>query len=400
MIRLLVVDDSALMRRLLRDIFAAEPDFTLCMARDGAEALAQIAEFRPDVVTLDINMPGMNGLDCLSRIMVEAPCPVVMVSSLTQQGAETTLEALHLGAVDFVAKPDGTVSLGIERIQAELVAKVRLAAGIRLRGSFRLADRVRHVTGLARQPRRPAAARLEAARLNVAKLQAARPEAAARLGVAARLGAPGPMAAKLRAAKPVAASSGADLPGLVLIGASTGGPRALETVLTGLPGDLAWPVLVAQHMPASFTGLFARRLDAICDLTVSEVDQPSKLCPGQVYIARGGADMILGHRPAGWFAVCAPPLSTHPWHPSVSRLVASALSYLPPERLLGVSLTGMGDDGAAEMAALHAAGGHTIAEDESSAMVWGMPGELVRRGGAGAVLALDRIAGAITALVA
>ncbi len=231
MIKVLVVDDSALVRRLLGQVFAAEDDFEVEVARDGIEALDRLKAFQPDVITLDIHMPQMDGLACLDRIMIERPSPVVMVSTQTAEGAETTLEALRLGAVDFIAKPGGAVSLRIGELAPELVAKVRAAAGAKLRSSLRLTERVRHRIGGAVAPAR---ARTTAV-------------------------------AKSRSAPPVAATGD----GLVLVGTSTGGPPALEALLTALPGDFPWPILVAQHMPATFTGPLARRLDRICALTVT-----------------------------------------------------------------------------------------------------------------------------------
>ena len=350
MIKVLVVDDSALVRKLVSQVFAREPDFQVRAARDGLEALDMLAAFRPDVVTLDIHMPQMDGLACLDRIMVERPCPVVMVSSLTAEGAEVTLEALRLGAVDFVAKPAGAVSMRIDDLAPELVAKVRAAAGAKLRSSLRLKDRVRHrIAGGAAPPRRATALSSEAA---------------------------------------VAATGD----GLVLVGTSTGGPPALETLLTALPADFPWPVLVAQHMPASFTGALARRLDGLCAVTVMEVTKPTLVAPGCVYIARGDADLILSRRGAGLVAMPAPAEPGYPWHPSADRLVRSALKYVAPAQLIGVLMTGMGNDGAEAMAELHRGGGRTIAEAEETAVVWGMPGELVKADGADYVLPLHRIA--------
>lgn len=353
MIRLLIVDDSALMRKLLSGIFEQEGDFDIRTARNGAEALELARSFAPQVITLDINMPVMDGLTCLSRLMIETPLPVVVVSSQTPEGAETTLEALHLGAVDVIAKPEGTVSLNIDRISPALVEKVRAASRARLRPTHRLTDRVRHRIGGA-----PAVA-----------TPPARPKAPAFGGTA-----------------------GPDDAGLLLIGASTGGPQALETILTALPADLPWPVLVAQHMPATFTSAFAQRLDRICALTVTEVRQSTVLRPGQVHIAQGDADLIVAKRPAGLIALPVPASQAHRWHPSVDRMVASALNQVPADRQVGVLLTGMGDDGAAAMARLRAEGGQTIAQDEETSVVWGMPGELVRRGGADAVAPLTEIA--------
>ncbi|MFG1397464.1 chemotaxis-specific protein-glutamate methyltransferase CheB [Roseixanthobacter pseudopolyaromaticivorans] len=357
MIKILVVDDSALMRKLLGQVLAAEPDFEVQFARNGVEALDQLANFEPDVITLDVHMPQMDGLACLDRIMVERPRPVVMVSSLTAAGADATLEALRLGAVDFVAKPAGAVSLHIESMAAELVEKVRGAAQAKLKASLRLKERVRHRIG-------------------------------ARATVSAK-----PKAPPRQARVPQASGDG-----LVLVGTSTGGPPALETLLTALPAGFPWPVLVAQHMPATFTGPLARRLDNLCAVTVQEVAQPTLLRPGHVYIGRGDADLIVARRAAGLVAMAAPAQAGYPWHPSADRLVRSAMDHLLASQLIGILMTGMGNDGAEAMALLHGQGGRTIAEAEETAVVWGMPGELVRRDGADFVMPLPAIAGCLLGL--
>jgi two-component system chemotaxis response regulator CheB len=354
-IRLLIADDSALMRKLLGGIFSAEGDFDIRLARNGNEALDLVHSFDPQVVTLDVQMPDMDGLSCLGRIMIEAPRPVVMISALTAEGAEATLEAIELGAVDFIAKPAGTVSLEIDRLGPLLVAKVRGAAGARIRSTLRLRERIRH--------------QFEGASLH------ARPERSARRSTGSR--------------------NSAAAPGLVLIGTSTGGPAALDTVLPELPLGFPWPILVAQHMPASFTGPFARRLDGECTLRVVEVDRPMPLRAGTVYIGRGDADLVVAARSTSVNAMCVPAQLGYPWHPSVERMVISALEHFDATQLIGVLMTGMGNDGAEAMARLRAKGGHTIAEAESTAVVWGMPGELVKKGGAEFVQPLDDIAAAI-----
>ena len=355
MIRLLIVEDSALMRKLLGQIFNAEGDFEIEFARDGAEALKAIARFNPHVITLDINMPLMDGLACLDRIMLEHPCPVVMVSSLTEDGAEATLEALEMGAVDFLAKPSGAISLGIEDLTPRLVEKVRTAAKARIRRSRRLAERVR----LARPRDAP----------NSAPAQVSR----SRTGI------------------PATRQGPADRHGLILIGTSTGGPPALDAVLACLPAAFSWPVVVAQHMPASFTGPLARRLNTICPMAVSEVSHLTTLKPGNIYIAKGDADIVISTRGGALVAMAAPSDQAHRWHPSVDRLVRSAMRHLPPADLIGVLMTGMGNDGAAAMSELRAAGGYTIAESEETAVVWGMPGELVRLNGASNITGVDEI---------
>ena len=368
MIRLLIADDSALMRKLLEGIFLDEGDFEIRLARNGTEALELIRTFDPQVVTLDVQMPGMDGLTCLSRIMIEAPRPVVMISSLTEEGADATLEAIELGAVDFVAKPGGAVSLEIDRLRPLLVEKVRAAAGARIRRTLRLAERVRHqIRGAGLESRtRPVRAR---------------PTMAVKVGTGV-----------IKAGK-------GRLPGLVLIGTSTGGPAALDVVLPQLPPDFPWPVLVAQHLPASFTGAFARRLDRECQLDVVEVDQPMPLRRGIIYIGKGDADVMVAPRAAGVIAMPVPAKASYLWHPSVERMVASALDHLDASRLIGVMMTGMGNDGAEAMKRLHLAGGRTIAEAESSAIVWGMPGELVKNGGADKVRPLEDIAATIIDMV-
>jgi two-component system, chemotaxis family, protein-glutamate methylesterase/glutaminase len=353
-IKILVVDDSALVRKLIGQAFSTQTDFEVQFARNGREALAAIASSPPDVVTLDVHMPEMDGLACLDRIMIETPCPVVMVSSTTAAGADATLEALRLGAVDFVAKPTGAVSLRFDDVARSLIEKVRAAAGARLKTSLRLRERVRF-----------------------------------RMGESGRA-----TPSSVRKAKP--ASKG---DGLVLVGTSTGGPPALEALLTGLPASFPWPIVVAQHMPATFTGPLARRLNGIGRLHVQEIRDPTALKPGNVYIGRGDADVIISRRGAGLVAMAAPAQADYPWHPSTDRLVRTALNHMAPNQLIGVLMTGMGNDGAEAMTMIHQGGGKTIAEAEETAVVWGMPGELVKANGADYVVPLDKIASQLKKLV-
>lgn len=359
MIRVLVVDDSALVRKLFGRVLAEEPDLEVRFARNGVDALAQLDDYRPDVITLDVQMPEMGGLECLDRIMVQRPCPVVMVSTVTDEGTEATLDALQLGAVDFVAKPSGAVSLQMDQFAPTLKSKIRAAAVARVPSTHRLRERVQFRSGgvAAAQLRRTT---FEAADLRVEP---------------------------------------AEGDGFVLVGTSTGGPPALEALLVPLSASFPWPILVAQHMPGSFTGPLARRLDGICALKVVEAAVPMPLEAGKVYIARGDADIVLSKRAGGLVVMAAPGKPDYPWHPSVDRLVRSALAHVPATQLVGVLMTGMGNDGAVAMTELRASGGTTIAEAEETAVIWGMPGELARAGGATFVLPLHRIAHRLQSLV-
>jgi two-component system chemotaxis response regulator CheB len=358
-IKVLVVDDSALVRKLFGRVLSEEPGFQVEFARNGLEALAQVEKFAPDVVTLDVQMPEMDGLQCLDRLMVQRPCPVVMVSAVTDAGAEATLEALRLGAVDFISKPAGAVSLRIDEFAPTLKDKIRTAATARLPASRRLRERVQFKSGAAGSAQLP----------------------------------------KVPVKAPVATKGAATGDGLVLVGTSTGGPPALEALLIPLPPDFPWPILIAQHLPAGFTGPLARRLDGLCSLNVVEVTRPTALQAGYCYIGRGDADLVVSKRPSGLIAMAVPAKHDYPWHPSTDRLVRSAMEYLPPTQLVGVLMTGMGDDGAAAMATLRAKGGAIIAESEETAVVWGMPGQLVRAGGADFVLPRQTIARRLLKLV-
>ena len=348
MTKLLIVDDSALMRRQLSALFDGEADFEIRTARNGREAVEENRAFQPDVVTLDINMPEMDGLTALSMIMVERPVAVVMVSSLTEKGALATLEALNLGAVDFVAKPGGTISLSIDAIRASLISKVRAAAKARLKppGTPRSGAR----------PSRSIGAALDA-----------RPSAPA---VRRNFGSAG----------------------VVVIGVSTGGPRTLESILPHLPSGFPWSILVAQHMPASFTLPFAQRLNGICAIPVVEASRPMTLEPSTIYIAKGGADMQVVLRGGKPTVIPSPENSEFLWHPSVELLGRTALEHFDATHVLGVMLTGMGNDGSDAFTNIKTQGGRTIAESEESAVVFGMPAELIKKGGASVTLHADKIA--------
>lgn len=349
-IKLLIVDDSALMRRQLALLFEDLPDFVVRLARNGVEAVAENRRFEPDVITLDINMPELDGLTALAMIMAERQVAVVMISSLTEKGALITFEALNLGAVDFVAKPGGTISLSIDTVRETIIEKVRTAARAKLRS-----PRV-GVAALSALP----------------QLTAARAPAAGKPALVAR-------------------------EGVVVVGVSTGGPSTLEQILPLLPARLPWPVLVAQHMPASFTASFAQRLDGLCPLKVVEANRPMALEAGTVYIGKGGADMLIVRRASRLILIAKPENITHMWHPSAELLGRSALEQLEPANVIGIMLTGMGSDGAAAFTDIRRRGGRTIAESEASAVVFGMPAELIKRDGATVILPAEKIAAQVNA---
>lgn len=341
MIKILIVDDSALMRRQLSSIFEAEGDFEIRLARNGLEAVKENSSFQPDVLTLDINMPEMDGLTALSMIMLERPVPVVMISSLTEKGALATFEALNLGAVDYVVKPGGTISLSIDAIRDTIISKVRVAAKARMKGarkSFTPVSKPTLVIPALTKPRPPSEQ------------------------------------------------------GLVLFGVSTGGPSTLELILPLLPANFPWPVLVAQHMPGSFTQSFAQRMNTLCALSVEEASRPVELVAGKIYIGKGGADMQVVRRNGKLNVLPRPEMAEFLWHPSVEMLGRSAMEHVAPENILAVMLTGMGNDGAEAFSVIKKKGGRTIAESEESCVVFGMPAELIKRGGASVTLHAEKIA--------
>lgn len=363
--KVLIVDDSALMRRALSEILGEIAGVEIRTARNGAEALEQVKRWEPSVVTLDVNMPVMDGLTCLSHIMAEAPCPVVMVSSITSENSGPALEALSMGAVEVVEKPDGSVSRRIKEIGNDIRRVVKGAARARARARrTEVESRPRHET---------------------------RPKLRAR---------PQP---KTRAAEPAArraARSGASARyQTILLGVSTGGPSALEQILPRLPSDLEAPIVIAQHMPPAFTGSFAARLNAASELTVCEVSKVTPLEPGHAYVINGGYDGVLEKRLGRVVLKPVPIDANYYWHPSVERLVLSALEVLDAERTMGVLLTGMGNDGAKAMAELHNQGGYTIAEAESSCVVYGMPRELIELKGADEIVDISSVAARIRATV-
>jgi len=348
---ILVIDDSALMRKLLKQILE-RAGYAVEVAKNGQEGFDAIKASPPDAVTLDINMPVMDGLTCLSHIMTHMPVPVIMVSSLTETGALATFEALEMGAIDYVAKPSGTVSLNISDIEAELLSKIKVALRSRVGKAKSLRQRLR-----TQQDSKP---------LNPVCVPKKR------------------LTACTRKTKIV--------DGIVIIGVSTGGPSTLEKVLSGLPLDFPWPIIVAQHMPSKFTRVFAERLNRVCNIEVKELSRVSELEAGTVFIAKGDADVKLIRRRDTILVTTVPPQSEFIWHPSVELLAQSVGEFYEENSIICVLLTGMGNDGAKAITDLNKKGARTIAESKQSAIVFGMPKVLIDMGGADVVLDSKNIA--------
>ncbi|WP_028294633.1 chemotaxis-specific protein-glutamate methyltransferase CheB [Oceanobacter kriegii] len=382
MTKLLIVDDSALMRRHLTSVFEEVGGYDIHVARNGAEAVAMNTSIEPDVVTLDINMPEMDGLEALSIMMAERPVPVVMVSSLTERGALATFEALNLGAIDFVAKPGGTISLSLDAIHKDLIRKVRSAARARLKKPSRSAA----ASASARQAEQPATRSSARTTRTAASTESRSARTSSRA-----IQQPAGISGDLKPGIPNYNELNVDDP-LIIVGVSTGGPRTLEDILPNLPADLPCPLLIAQHMPQSFTRSLADRLDRVCALKVEEINSPTVLCNGHIYIAQGGHDILLSRRGTRLSAMPKPEDAEFLWHPSVERLGISALKTCKPANVMAVMLTGMGYDGDNAFTELRHAGAHTLAESEQSSVVFGMPDALIRKGGAIEVVPADRIA--------
>jgi len=343
-IRVLVVDDSALMRQLLARLLGSDPGIEVVgAAADAARARERVVALAPDVMTLDVEMPGMDGLAFLEELMDRRPMPVVMVSSLTAAGCVTTLRALELGAVDFVTKPADDVRHRMTEVARELIDKVKVAAAARVR-------------------RRPAAARAPVPPPAVRK---ARPAASC---------APGPV---------------------IAVGASTGGPEALREFLAALPPD-APGVLVVQHMPVRFTRAFADRLDGICALRVKEAEDGDVVAAGRALIAPGDRHMRLARAGAGYRVRLDTAAPLHGHRPAVDVLFGSCAEHAAG-RAIGVLLTGMGEDGARGLLSMRRAGAFTLGQSAESCVVFGMPKSAAALGAVAALLPLGKLAPAVLA---
>ncbi len=311
-IRVLVADDSALMRNLISRLLARAPDIKVAAtARDGDDAVQKAIQLKPDVVTMDINMPKLDGISAMQMILAEKICPVIMLSSLTQKGAVETFECLELGAFDFVAKPEGTVSANLDAIAEELITKIRAAVA----------------SGAVKRPR----------------------------------------------------------PTAIAIGISTGGPTTISTLLPGLPADLPAAVFLVQHMPAAFIGPYVSRLQKECAIQVVEAETGAPVRPGCCYVAGNDLHLCPYRKLSGEVVLRRPSQPKTLFVPGVGVMMDSVLAIYG-RRTIGVLMTGIGDDGTDQMVRIREAGGVTIAESEESCVVFGMPFQAIKRGGAEIVL--------------
>ena len=378
MIRVLIADDSAFMRKVLSDLFNSQSDFQVVgTAVNGQDAIEKVKKLQPDVLTLDVIMPIMDGLNALAVIMEQCPLPVVMVSSTTQKGTNETIRALALGAVDFVSKAGGAISK-IDTIKDEILAKCRMAAKAQARKNFSVSKPL------------------------VYKPKPAEPPTTRRIEVKRRTG-------LVLGQKPTITRTPSTIepvrkiiPGtgkkLVVIGTSTGGPQALQTVITRLPGNLPCGVVVVQHMPAGFTKSLADRLNSISEIAVKEAEHDEIIRAGQVYIAPG--DFHLRIVPAGGGErkiVLSKEARVGNLRPTVNYMYESAAQF--GRDLVSVIMTGMGSDGCEGMKKIKATGGYSIAQDENSCVVYGMPKAVVDAGLADEVIPLNKIAEAIVEAV-
>ncbi len=334
--KILIVDDSALVRKQLKDLIA-DLDFEIDTAKNGQDAIDKALKTNYDVITMDINMPVLDGLSAVKEIMQKNPTPILMVSSLTSANASVTMEAMEYGAIDFILKP-GTMNVGVEESGREIVQKIK---------------------SLSRIPRR-------------------------RLKVPERV--PEKRRERRENTQEVTSSS-AELDKVVLIGVSTGGPGLIEQIVSSLPVDYPLAVCIVQHMPAQFTRAFAERLARVSDLPVHESSNNDEVLPGHIYLARGGVHMHFRKKTSGKIVTYdGVDKNSRFFQPSVDEMFASALKVFPAKKIFAVLLTGIGDDGADGMVEIKKAGGYTIAESESSAIVYGMPKVAFERGGTSEVM--------------
>ncbi len=347
MIKVLIVDDSAFMRNALSNMLTSDHGIVIVgTARDGYEAIEKVQSLKPDVVTMDVEMPKMDGITALKRIMETNPVPVIMVSSLTNEGAQETLHALELGAVDFIPKNLSDLSVNILRLKEILIEKVK------------------HI-GMKGIPRRWSAA-----------------------------GKPASITEVVRHILPERATGERKVT-LVAIGTSTGGPKALTDIIPRIPKDFPVPIVIAQHMPASFTKPFAERLNQLSAITVKEAEEGEPVRPGVALVAPGWGHMRLTRRRAiETIVTISEDRDEYLYRPSVDALTRSVAEFYPG-RALGVMLTGMGNDGLQGLTAMKKGGSRIFAQNEETCVVYGMPRAVVEAGIADKVLAIEEMAGEI-----
>ena len=353
--RVLVVDDSAFMRKVLESIFVADGGFQVAgQAKDGREAIALAESLKPDVITMDLNMPHMDGLQATAQIMTTNPRPIVIVSSESKEGAESTLKALEYGAIDFITKPSGGIDLDMQTVKEELLRKVRMAAKVRV---VRTASRI-----------------------------AAALQAPSKAGAATS---PRP------AATPAANSSVAPLDmrfPVVVLAASTGGPATVMRLAPGFTKDFPGAVILVQHMPAAFTTQYAVQLAEFTGIRVKEAEASEPIQPGTMYICPGGQHLRVS--PTGRIQLDGATGRIEGYLPNIDVAMESVAAFAGAMSI-GVVLTGMGSDGARGAKAIKAAGGYVVAQDEATSVIFGMPAETIKCGAADQVLGLDDIYAAI-----
>lgn len=416
MIRVVVADDSAFMRKVLSDLFTQQPDFeVVATAMNGKDAVSKVAKLKPDLLTLDVNMPTMDGLQALEIIMQDCPLPVVMVSSLTKQGADETIKALSLGAVDFICKQGGSISK-IDGIADDILEKCRAAANAKIK-KFAInsniiekkkeAGDLKRINILDRVGTGSSSARaidLLAKRSKMIQMpqkqtiEPKKPEPLARTSLTDKIKlAQRQSPFQIKTVPNSSSGSSGSGRKLIALGTSTGGPRALQNVIPLLPADLPCGMVVVQHMPAGFTKSLAERLNGLSKVTVKEAEDNDIIKPGHVYIAPGNYHMTV--KSSGSDRVISlnqdPPLGSH--RPAVDIMFDSVVQF--GRDVVSVILTGMGCDGAAGMKKIKSAGGYVIAESSESCVVYGMPKAVVDSGIADEILPVQQVAGAIVKAV-
>src|SRR6202140_2501280 len=350
--RVLIVDDSAFMRKVLETIFNADDQLQVIgHAKDGREAVALAESLKPDVITMDINMPHVDGLQATAEIMTTNPRPIVIVSSESREGAASTLRALELGAIEFVAKPSGAIDLDMQTVKEDLLRKVRMAAKVRVvRTASRLASAIQHANGSKTPPSQRGSVR------------------------------------------PIP-SSGLDqrFP-VVVLAASTGGPATVMRIAPGFTGDFPAAVILVQHMPAAFTTQYAAQLAEFTGIRVKEAEANESLQPGTLYICPGGQHLRV--TPTGRIQLDGSTGRINGYLPNIDATMESVAAFAGPLSIAGV-LTGMGNDGANGARAIKAAGGLVVAQDEATSVIFGMPAEAIKAGAVDQVLGIDDIYAAI-----